>query len=117
MNGELNAKKPAPTIYRVPDDLWAEIEPLLPKPEPKERPGRPRVSNRVALDGILYVLRAGCHWGKVPREFSSGSTCHRRFSQWAKSGVFARVWAVLLERHYAEFKDVDWQRRAPKEPP
>ncbi len=53
-NNETDSKKkPAPTIRRVPDDLWAEIEPLLPKPGPKQKPGRPRVPDRVARDGIL----------------------------------------------------------------
>lgn len=112
MNNETDSKKkPAPTIWRVPDDLWAEIEPLLPKPGPKKKPGRPRVPDRVALNGILYVLRTGCQWKAVPKEFSSGSTCHLRFSQWVKAGVFAKLWAILVER-YDELKGIDWQWQA-----
>jgi len=112
MNDETDSKKkPAPTIWRAPDDLWAEIEPLLPQPGPKKKPGRPRVPDRVALNGILYVLRTGCQWKAVPKEFSSGSTCHLRFSQWVKADVFDKLWAILVER-YDELKGIDWQWQA-----
>ncbi len=111
MNEKSNSKKPAPTLWRVPDDLWAEIEPLLPKPGPKKKAGRPRVPDRVILDGVLYVLRTGCQWKAIPKEFSSGSTCHRRFSEWVKAGVFAKLWAVVLDR-YDELKGLDWDWQA-----
>lgn len=97
-----------PTIWQVDDDLWASIEPLLPPAEPKKGPGgRPPVPDRTVLDGILYVLRSGCPWKHVPREYSSGSTCHLHFSRWVKAGVFAKLWAVLSER-YDELKVIDW---------
>lgn len=111
MSNERESKKPAPTIWRVPDDLWAKIEPLLPKPGPKKKPGRPGVPNRVVLDGILYVLRMGCQWKAVSKEFSSGSTCHLRFSEWIRAGVFVRLWAILVKR-YDELKGLDWQWQA-----
>jgi transposase len=65
------------------------------------------VPDRIVLDGILYVLRSGCPWKHVPREFGSGSTCHLRFSMWVNSGVFARLWQVLLE-HYDDLKGINW---------
>ncbi len=46
----------------VPDDLWEAIEPLLPKEPPKPKGGRPRVPDRAALAGIVFVLRTGCPW-------------------------------------------------------
>ncbi len=82
MDTNKNKIKSAPTIWRVPDDLWAEVEPLLPPPKPRKKLGRPRVPDRLVLDGILYVLRTGCQWKAVPKEFGSGSTCHLRFSEW-----------------------------------
>jgi transposase len=42
-----------------PDDLWAAVEPLLPGKRPKPKGGRPRVPDRAALTGILFVLRSG----------------------------------------------------------
>jgi hypothetical protein len=50
------------------DRLWAVIEPLLPPEPPKPKGGRPRISDRAALTGILFVLRSGTPWELLPRE-------------------------------------------------
>ncbi len=86
------------TIWRLPDDLWAELQPLLPSEKPPGTPGRPVVPFRQVIDGILYVLRTGCQWKALPREYGSGSTCHRRFQAWVQTGVFEKLWTVLLLR-------------------
>jgi transposase len=78
------------TIKRIPDDLWIEVQPLLPKEEPGTN-GRPVVPFRKVLDGMLYVLRTGCQWKVLPGEYGSGSTCHRRFQEWVRKGVFRRL--------------------------
>ena len=63
----------------VPDDLWLAIEPLLPSQRPKPKGGRPRVRDRSALAGILFVLRTGIQWQEVPAEPGCcGKTCWRR---------------------------------------
>jgi transposase len=61
------------------DDLWNAIAPLLPPERPKPKGGRPRVPDRAALTGILFVLRSGCPWEALPAELGcgSGSTCGR----------------------------------------
>ena len=100
--------KPAPTIWRVSDEMWQQIQPVIPPPLPKKKAGRPRLDDRRVLDGIIYVLRTGCQWKQVPKEFGSGSTCHLRFSQWVQAGVFAQMWAVLLTC-YDELHGIDWQ--------
>ena len=52
----------------LPDALWARIAPLLPPEPPKPKGGRPRVSDRAALTGILFVLKTGIPWGTcLPR--------------------------------------------------
>ena len=66
-------KKSMPTIRHIPDDLWEEFELVLPPEKPARTVGRPAVSFRKVLNGILYVLRTGCQWKKVPKEFGSGS--------------------------------------------
>jgi transposase len=96
------------TIRRIPDDLWMEIQPLLP-PEKKPRTnGRPVVPFRTVLDGILHVLRTGCQWKELSSEFGSGSTCHRRFQEWVRKGVFQKLWVKLLER-YDAVKGIRWE--------
>ena len=95
-------------LREIPEDLWNLIEPLLPPDKPPRANGRPRVLNRTVLNGILYVLRTGCQWKMVPREYSSGSTCHLRFQTWVRSGVFQRLWRVCL-KHYDDLRGIDWR--------
>ena len=102
------AKKQLGTIWRIPDDLWEEVAPLLPPQRPAGTVGRPPVPFRTVLDGILYVLRTGCQWKAVPQEFGSGSTCHKRFQEWECAGVFEKLWAKLLTR-YDELRGIRWR--------
>jgi len=62
----------------------------------------------MVLDGMLYVLRTGCQWKMLPTEYGSGSTCHRRFQEWVRKGVFQKLWVKLLER-YDELKGISWE--------
>ena len=99
-----------PTIWRMPDDLWAACRALLPAEKPPGTRGRPVVPFRQVLDGILHVLRTGCQWKAVPREFGSGSTVHARFQEWTQQGVWARLWAGQLQAYDAEHQiGWDWQ--------
>lgn len=95
----------------VSDQLWALIEPLLPKPRPSRRGGRPRVPDRAVLGGILFVLKTGIPWEYLPQEMGCGSgvTCWRRLREWQRRGVWKRVHHVLLER-LAEAGQLDWSR-------
>jgi transposase len=83
----------------VSDVLWSQIEPLLPpEPAPSPRGGRPRISNRQALAGILFVLKTGIPWQALPTEMNcgSGSTCWRRFAEWTELAVWSRLHVLLL---------------------
>ncbi len=94
-------------FFDVPDDLWKRIEPLLPAERPKPKGGRPRVSDRVAMAGILYRVRTGCQWKALPVDFGSGSTCHLRLTQWVRADVFSRIHEELL-RHYDKRRGIKW---------
>jgi transposase len=97
-----------PTIWEIPDDLWADIEPLFPVPQERHLTGRKRVSYRQVVNGILYVLRTGCQWKAVPKKYGSGSTCHKRYQEWVRAGVFRQLWEKLLAR-YDDLKGIDWE--------
>ena len=91
----------------LPDKLWDRMEKLLPRYKANPKGGRPRVDLRHVANGIFYVLRTGCQWNAVPREFGSGSTLHRYFQQWVAAGVFRKLWkASLLE--YDKLKGIQW---------
>lgn len=95
------------SAWRMPDELWARIRPLLPREKPAGTRGRPVVPFRQVMDGIFYVLRTGCHWKAVPREFGSGSTVHRRFQEWTQAGIFERLWRDVLQE-YDALVGIDW---------
>lgn len=86
----------------VSDGLWERIEPLLPRVERRFRyPGRKRLDDRAALQGISFVLHTGIAWRHLPLElgFGSGSTCYRRMVDWQEAGVWERLHALLLAEY------------------
>src|SRR5215217_1682280 len=98
----------------VSDELWAVVEPLLPRAKPPGRQGgRPRVPDRAAPTGILFVLTSGIQWEMLQQEMGCGSgvTCWRRLRDWQGRGVWKRLHVVLLER-LAEADRLDWSRAA-----
>lgn len=97
----------------LPDAVWSLIEPLLPAYPPSARGGRPRISNRQALTGILFVLRTGAAWEDLPTELNCGSgmSCWRYLRDWQGDGTWDRIHAVLLERLDRAGR-IDWSRAA-----
>lgn len=100
--------------YAVSDELWAKIEPLLPKHPNTHRfgGGRPRVPDRQAMDAILFVLRTGCQWNALSATgICSSSTAHLRFQEWTVAGVFLEIWKQGLLQ-YDELHGLDWKWQA-----
>src|SRR6266581_3392045 len=96
--------------WRMPDWLWARIEPVLPAPPPHPLGcHRPRVPDRDAMDAILLVLRTGMQWNALNATgICSSSSAHRRFQEWREAGVFEELWrqAVLA---YDDKIGIEWQ--------
>ena len=93
------------------DPLWELVEPFLPTPNSQPRGGRPRISDRACLTGILFVLRTGVPWQLLPRELGCGSgmTCWRRLRDWQLAGVWDLIHFALLD--WLARKDrIDWSR-------
>jgi len=85
----------------LPEELWIEIKPLLPlPPPPSSKGGRPPVDNKAALKGIIFVLRCGVPWQRLPTEafHVSGSSCWRRFTEWTEAGIWPELHRRLLNR-------------------
>jgi transposase len=95
----------------VSDELWETVEPLLPPDPPKPKGGRPRIDDRAALTGIVFVLKSGIPWEMLPKEMGcgSGSTCWRRLRDWQEAGVWEELHRVLLNR-LGEADRIDWER-------
>ena len=78
----------------VSDAEWAEISPLIPA---ARRGGRPRTTNmREALNGLLYLLRTGCQWRYLPKDFPPRSTIYNIFRQWQRDGDWDRIHHALM---------------------
>lgn len=98
------------TGFRVSDELWAVLEPLLPKRVNTHRfgGGRPRVPDRQCADAIFYVLRTGCQWDALNHTaLCAKSTAHDRLQQWVDADVFLKLWQAGVER-FDELKGIDW---------
>ena len=95
----------------LPDSQWDRIRDWFPAPPPRPRGGRPPHPHRECLEGILFVLVTGCQWEKLPDDYPSPSTCWRRFDEWTRSGLFERIWRLLLE-DLEELREIDWREAA-----
>jgi len=100
-----------PTIWRVPDQLWDKIEPIIQKYDPAKHTGRKRIEPRAALDAIIFRMRSGCQWNNLPKTFPDDSSVHRTFGRWIELGLLDRIWAVLVQ-DCQELGGVDWQWQA-----
>jgi transposase len=96
----------------VDNALWEVVQPLLPPPPPHPNGrGRPRLSDRAALTGILFVLKSGIPWEMLPQEMGCGSgmTCWRRLCEWHQAGVWQNLHHLLLNQ-LEQTGQIDWSR-------
>jgi len=97
------------SLRLVPDAFWEIVEPLVPDFDPRPQGGGTApLDKRSVFTAIVYVLTAGCAWRRMPAEFgASVPTAQRRFTQWAKAGVFATIHRAVLDR-FGAAGELDW---------
>lgn len=103
-----------PSRFEIDDELWAEIESLIPVRSRRYRhPGRRALPDRQALNGILHVLHTGIAWRDLPQEYGYGSgvTCWRRLRDWQAAGVWDQLHHRLLVKLNIAGA-IDWSRAA-----
>lgn len=96
--------------WRVSDELWEKLQPLIPKVKNTHifGGGRPRTDDRRCFDAILFVLKTGCQWNALNATgICPSSTAHDRFQHWCEAGVFLKIWEAGLEE-YDELKGIQW---------
>jgi transposase len=96
------------TLREVPDDLWEEIEKIIPPRPSREKGGRPPADDRVLFNGIFYILRTGAAWREMPKEYGPWQTVYDRFREWRDAGVFEDLWRKCLH-HYDDLHGIDWE--------
>jgi transposase len=79
--------------YELSDIQWRRIAALL--PGKAGDPGRTGSDNRLFVNGVLWVLRSGARWSDLPERYGNWKSVHKRFTRWAKSGVWERVFENL----------------------
>ena len=115
-NREQTSNSRTTTGFRISDELWAVLQPLLPMPVDTHRlnGGRPRIADRSCADAIFYVLRTDCHWkGLAQTDLCAPSTAHDRFQEWRRAGVFLKLWQAGPEQ-FEELEGIDWSWYAKK---
>jgi putative transposase len=78
------------------DEQWAILEPLIPPAKPGGRPRR--IDMREVVNGIFYLLKTGCQWRMLPKDFPHWRTIHDYFTKWRKQGVWERLNGALREQ-------------------
>ena len=88
--------------YSLTDEQFALIEPIL--LDDRDRRGRkPTISDRHALEGVLYILREGCCWRAMPDFFGNWMMVFMRYKRWVERGVW---WKVLMRLQKANVLEV-----------
>jgi putative transposase len=105
------ATVPLETIWDVPDELWKRFEGILLEQYPLAATGRPRADLRWVLNGVIFRMRSGCQWNRLPERYGDDATVHRWFQRWVTDGVLEKLWALLLGE-CEELGAVDWRWQA-----
>lgn len=85
---------------------WDFVQEFIPAPQSKTERGRPRQDDRKILEGILWILKTGCRWKDLPKDYPPYQTCHRRFQSWIKQGVMRAITQALV-RHLQKEGGID----------
>ena len=97
--------------WRVSDEFWEKVQPLIPPTPSHAKGGRTRMDDRQAFAAMIYVLRTGIQWNALPRQMGASSTVHDRYQEWERLGFFEQLWrAGLLE--YDELEGIEWEWQA-----
>ena len=78
-------------LYRLSDEDWNRIEPLL----PRGRQGAHRVDDRRVISGIMHMLRSGARWRDCPPEYGPYTTIYNRFNRWSHQGIWLAMFKAL----------------------
>ena len=91
--------------YELTSAQWERIALLL--PGKAGDPGRTAADNRLFVNGVLWVLRSGAHWRDLPDRYGKWKSLHKRFSRWARGGVWERVFEALIDDPKNEYLMLD----------
>lgn len=91
--------------HELTDEQFKKIENVL--PGRKECVGVTAKDNRIFINGVIWIFKTGAPWRDLPERYGHWKNVHRRFSRWAKNGVFDRIFRILVEDPDMEFLLLD----------
>lgn len=91
--------------YELSEEQWERIQGLL--PGKVEDPGRSGSDNRVFVNGVMWVLRSGARWHDLPERYGKWKTAHKRFTRWAKAGVWEKIFESLIKDRKNDYLMLD----------
>ena len=91
--------------HQLTDAQWLRIEHLV--PGKKGDRGRHGEDNRLFVDAVLWIARAGASWRDLPPAFGNWNSVFQRFRRWAKKGVWERIFNALVESPDFEYLIID----------
>jgi transposase len=91
-------------LIRVTEAEWLKLRALLPGPA---KTGRPRASDRMIIEGIIWVMRTGAPWRDLPEAYPPWQTVYERFSSWCRGEVLGRMFSELALEMDGEGFSVD----------
>ncbi len=97
--------------WKVSDEFWEKVEPLIPPAPSHKKGGRTRMDDRDAFAAMIYVLRTGIQWNALPRQMGASSTVHDRYQEWERLGFFEELWRAGLAE-YDELEGIEWEWQA-----
>jgi transposase len=99
------SQSPRPSRYELSHAQWARIEGLL--PGKAGDPGRTAADNRAFVNAVLWVLRSGARWSDLPPRYGPYKSVHKRFTRWAASGIWERVFTALTADRDNQYLMID----------
>jgi transposase len=93
-------------MLRLSDAQWSEIETVLPK-QSFAKGGRPRVDDKTLFEGVLWVIKNGAQWAKLPQEYGAYVTCWRRYVGWQETGLWDELWLNYLKT-LSQKEQMEW---------
>ncbi len=91
--------------YELTEAQWQQIKDLLPG-KAGDR-GRTAADNRTFVNGCLWVLRSGAYWCHLPERYGNWKSTHKRFTRWARAGVWEEVFEVLTSDPRNDYLMID----------
>jgi putative transposase len=91
--------------YELSEAQWAGIKDFLPGKATDV--GRTAKDNRLFINACLWIIRSGAHWDDLPERYGKYKSVHKRFTRWAKQGVWDEIFAQLLKDRKNKYLMID----------